>query len=303
MNLNHLYYFRTLAKEEHYTTTADMLSITQPSLSHAISCLENELGVKLFEKQGRNARLTKYGALFLRYVEQSLDMLDEGKRILMESSGVDGGFIDMGYIFTLGSHFVPQLIKEYLSVKGENHIKFSFGQGTTKKIIEELKDGKYDFVFSSYVDGEKELEFLPIGQEELVLITPKGHPLSEKKEIDLLDTVDYEYVYFTPNSGLRPVIDHCFTKIKRQPIIAYEGEEDSSVAGLVAAGFGIAILPKIPLLDTMDVCVRPIISPSIERYIYLVMKKNKYLTPVVRDFIDFLKRNRSGNGESTKRSH
>lgn len=290
MNLNHLYYFRTLAKEEHYTKTADMLSITQPSLSHAISCLENELGVKLFEKQGRNARLTKYGALFLRYVEQSLDMLDEGKRILMESSGVDGGFIDMGYIFTLGSHFVPQLIKEYLSVKGVNRIKFSFGQGTTKKIIEELKDGKYDFVFSSYVDGEKELEFLPIGQEELVLITPKGHPLSEKKEIDLLDTVDYEYVYFTQNSGLRPVIDHCFTKIKRQPIIAYEGEEDSSVAGLVAAGFGIAILPKIPLLDTMDVCVRPIISPSIERYIYLVMKKNKYLTPVVRDFIDFLKK-------------
>ena len=50
MNLNHLYYFRALAKEEHYTRTADMLSITQPSLSHAISCLESELGVKLFEK-------------------------------------------------------------------------------------------------------------------------------------------------------------------------------------------------------------------------------------------------------------
>ncbi len=64
MNLNHLYYFRALAKEEHYTRTADMLSITQPSLSHAISCLESELGVKLFEKQGRNAKLTKYGALF-----------------------------------------------------------------------------------------------------------------------------------------------------------------------------------------------------------------------------------------------
>ena len=105
MNLNHLYYFRALAKEEHYTRTADMLSITQPSLSHAISCLEGELGVKLFEKQGRNAKLTKYGALFLRYVEQSLDMLDEGRRVLTETSGISGGFIDMGYIFTLGSHF------------------------------------------------------------------------------------------------------------------------------------------------------------------------------------------------------
>ena len=55
-----------------------------------------------------------------------------------------------------------------------------------------------------------------------------------------------------------------------------------------SAGFGIAIVPKIPLLDTMDVCVRPIISPEIERYIYLVLKKEKYLTPVVKDFISFI---------------
>lgn len=82
----------------------------------------------------------------------------------------------------------------------------------------------------------------------MVLITPKGHPLAEKEEIDLIDTVEYDYVYFTRNSGLRPVIDSYFSKIKRQPAIAYEGEEDSSVAGLVAAGFGIAIVPKIPLL-------------------------------------------------------
>ena len=199
MNLNHLYYFRALAKEEHYTRTVDMLSITQPSLSHAISCLEGELGVKLFEKQGRNAKLTKYGALFLRYVEQSLDMLDEGKRVLTETSGISGGFIDMGYIFTLGSHFIPNLIKSYLEEKGENHIRFSFGQGTTKKIVEELKDGKYDLAFSSYIEGEDELEFIPVGQEDLVLIMPKDHPLTEKKEIDLMDTVDYDYVYFTSN--------------------------------------------------------------------------------------------------------
>ena len=128
-------------------------------------------------------------------------------------------------------------------------IHFSFGQGTTKKIVEELKDGKYDLAFSSYVEGEDELEFIPVGQEELVLITPKDHPLAQKEEIDLLDTIEYDYVYFTKNSGLRPVIDSCFSRIKRQPTIAYEGEEDSSVAGLVAAGFGIAIVPKIPLLE------------------------------------------------------
>ena len=89
MNLNHLYYFRALAKEEHYTRTADMLSITQPSLSHAISCLESELGVKLFEKQGRNAKLTKYGALFLRY-DGKVQVVDNQRiSVTMQQSVMD----------------------------------------------------------------------------------------------------------------------------------------------------------------------------------------------------------------------
>ena len=65
MNLYHLRYFVTLAHLEHYTKAADVLAITQPSLSHAISSLEEELGVKLFEKNGRNVSLTKYGKSFL----------------------------------------------------------------------------------------------------------------------------------------------------------------------------------------------------------------------------------------------
>lgn len=293
MNLNHLYYFRALAKEEHYTKTAERLSITQPSLSHAISCLESELGVKLFEKQGRNAKLTKYGALFLRYVEQSLEMLDEGKRILIESSGIQGGFLDIGYIYTLGSHLIPEMLKNYLKEKEGNRIKFSFGQGTTKQMIAQLKDGVYDFVFASYVNGEKDLEFYPITKEELVLVVPKDHPLAGADSVDLKDTIDYPYIAFSENSGLRPVISQLFAQIKCQPKFAYEGEEDSSVAGLVAAGFGIAIMPKIPLLQTMDVCTVPISSPEIRRYVYLVTKKNKYLAPAAKDFIRFIKKNYS----------
>ena len=293
MNLNHLYYFRTLAKEEHYTRTAKSLSITQPSLSHAISCLEEELGVKLFEKQGRNAKLTKYGRIFLRYVEQSLEMLDEGKRILLEASGIQGGYVDIGYIYTLGSHFIPGMLKEYTAGKGEHKIHFSFGQGTTSQMIAQLKEGTYDFVFSSYVEGERDLDFYPVMEEELVLIAPCGHPLVEKQSVDLRDTIQYPYIAFAKNSGLRPVINHLFEQIQCRPSVAYEGEEDSSVAGLTAAGFGIAIIPNIPLLQTMDLEILPISSPKIRRYIYLVTKKNKYLAPAAKDFVDFVKKNYS----------
>ena len=113
--------------------------------------------------------------------------------------------------------------------------------GYIDHIIFRNEDNGYTVMVLKGVEGEDELEFIPVGQEELVLITPKDHPLAQKEEIDLLDTIEYDYVYFTKNSGLRPVIDSCFSRIKRQPTIAYEGEEDSSVAGLVAAGFGIAI--------------------------------------------------------------
>ena len=87
MNLNQLQYFKILAQEEHYTRAAQMLSITQPSLSHAIAQLEEELGTRLFEKKGRNIVLTRYGKLFLPYVEESLKVLEEGVQRTRELNG------------------------------------------------------------------------------------------------------------------------------------------------------------------------------------------------------------------------
>ena len=110
MNLNQLHYFVTLAHIEHYTRAAEMLSITQPSLSHAISMLEQELETNLFEKRGRNVVLTKYGKVFLEYVEEALKILDSGVKKTRALTSDTGGVIDLAYIFTLGSVFVPQLV-------------------------------------------------------------------------------------------------------------------------------------------------------------------------------------------------
>ena len=105
MNLNQLHYFVTLAHIEHYTRAAEMLSITQPSLSHAISMLEQELETNLFEKRGRNVVLTKYGKVFLEYVEEALKILDSGVKKTRALTSDTGGVIDLAYIFTLGSVF------------------------------------------------------------------------------------------------------------------------------------------------------------------------------------------------------
>ena len=102
MNLSQLYYFRKLAELQHYTKAAKELFITQPTLSGSISSLEQELGVSLFQKAGRNVELTKYGAEFLKYVNASLEQLDKGIAIMKGYSGEgDGGVIDLGCIITL----------------------------------------------------------------------------------------------------------------------------------------------------------------------------------------------------------
>lgn len=253
MNLSQLQYFRTLAKEEHYTRAAQILSITQPSLSHAIAQLEQELGTRLFEKKGRNVVLTRYGKIFLPYVEESLKVLEEGVQRTKELNGSKEGMIHLAYIYTLGSTFVPKMVRRFLDAYPDYHIDFHFIVGKTGDIIEGLKNDQYDMVFSSYQDGEPGIDFRQIGDQKLVLAVPKDHPLAMYDSVDLKDTVDYPQIYFQKGSGLRPVVDQMYEQISVFPKIAFEIEEDGSMAGLVAQGFGIAVMPDIPILKTLDV--------------------------------------------------
>ena len=288
MNLSQLQYFRTLAKEEHYTRAAQILSITQPSLSHAIAQLEQELGTRLFEKKGRNVVLTRYGKIFLPYVEESLKVLEEGVQRTKELNGSKEGMIHLAYIYTLGSTFVPKMVRRFLDAYPDYHIDFHFIVGKTGDIIEGLKNDQYDMVFSSYQDGEPDIDFRQIGDQKLVLAVPKDHPLAMYDSVDLKDTVDYPQIYFQKGSGLRPVVDQMYEQISVFPKIAFEREEDGSMAGLVAQGFGIAVMPDIPILKTLDVKTLTITNPEYERHVYLATMKKRYLSPVAKSFIQFV---------------
>lgn len=288
MNLNHLQYFITLAKEEHYTNAAKKLSITQPSLSNAISSLEKELGTYLFEKKGRNVVLTKYGKVFLEYAEKTIDILNQGVKKVKFLTSETSGVIDLAYIYTFGMKDVSLLVNSFLEEKKDKNFKFTFSDGNTLDIIDGLKNEDYDVGFCSKIENEDDIEFIKVKKEELVLITPKNHPLAKYEEVDLIDTIDYKYIAFKKNSGLRPFIDKMFIEIGEKQNIIYEVEKDESLAGLVEGSFGIAIIPKIPILDHLDVNIIKIKNPQYNRNIYMAKLKNKYLSPAVDEFIKFI---------------
>ena len=228
MNLYHLRYFVTLAHLEHYTKAAELLSITQPSLSHAISSLEKELGVKLFEKEGRNVVLTKCGQVFLEDVQQALSILDSSvSKLQMTGSGE--GQIDLAVLRTLSTQFVPGLVRDYLKEHPRQNIEFRFhnSTGLTPDMIEGLKNRKYDIAFCSKMENEPTVEFIPVAKEELVLIVPNGHPLCAREEIDLSETLPYPQIAFSRRSGLRPIIDRLFHGCGGQPEIGEKAAMES----------------------------------------------------------------------------
>jgi DNA-binding transcriptional LysR family regulator len=290
MNLRQLYYFKTLAATEHYTEAATSLFITQPSLSHAISELEKELGVVLFEKYGRNIRITKYGKMFLPYVENALNELENGKNVLQQVSGLTGENVNLGFIYTMGEVIVPQLIDQFTHTQGHEKVTFSFSQGTTLSIVQDLKTEKIDLAICSHVAEEPEVEFIPIISQELVLVTSRDHPLatSENGVVDLADAAEYPFVFFSENSGLRPIIDKMFTQKKVVPKIACYVEEDTAMVGLVSINYGIAIMPRINTLSYSNVNVMEIKNPGQKRYVYLASRKDKILSPSASAFKEFI---------------
>ena len=118
MNLNQLIYFATLAQLQHVTRASEKLNIAQPSLSKAIANLEQELGVDLFEKQGRNVVLTRQGKLYLDYVEKALESLEEGRSALQRMQTELDQRIDIGFVSSLQARMMPQLLADYRKTTG-----------------------------------------------------------------------------------------------------------------------------------------------------------------------------------------
>ena len=287
MNLSHLRYFVELAHTRHYTRAAEHLFITQPSLSHAIGQLESELGVPLFERSGRNTTLTRLGEEFLVCAERTLSTLDSGVESLRRSAQGEG-LIRLGLVRPLGVDFIPDLAARFLAENPGKEIHFTFGTGVTQQLLDGLLARRYDLVFSSMPPAELGLSARPVVRQDLVLVVPPDHPLAGRKSIDLEETLSYPYVSFSRGSGMRPRI-------------SCETEEMEVVAGLAARGFGIAVVPRMDLLDQLPLKVISIARPAWERSIYMVSDERIYLSPVVRNFQRFVLEQQGGETETVQK--
>lgn len=287
MNLDHLRYFVKLSELRHYTRAAEQLCISQPSLSHAISQLESELGVPLFEKSGRNTVLTRYGEEFLECAQRSLGILDAGMESLQRSAKGEG-VVRLGFLRTLGVDFIPKLTSDFIAADPNSGVEFSFHSDLSSGLIDGLLQHKFDLVFCSEPEKSLGLTATPVTSQKLVMIVPNGHPLADRESIGLAETLGYPAVWFAKGSGLRKVVDGMYEQVGGKPISVIETEEDEVIAGLVAAGFGIAVVPDMDMLHKLDISVLEITSPPYHRDFFMAWDDSVFMSPAAQRFRSFV---------------
>ena len=260
MNLQQLQYLHVLAQTENYTQAAEMLHITQPSLSYAISSLESQVNIKLFEKSGRNIKLTRSGKIF---VEESLAAIESLNRAIERAKKSENNkeVIKISMLRSISSHWLPTTIRKFLDdIPEEKQPSFEFesGIGFSHSILDELREEKVDVAFCSKIDNLDDVDYFPVYEQKLKFITPLDHPLANKNKINLKDTLDFKYITYSSNTGLCAETEQLFSICGGTPDSVFEVDEDETVAGMVAANFGVGIVPEMPILRTLDVKQIPI---------------------------------------------
>lgn len=283
MNYNYLRYFSVLAQVEHYTLAAARLGISQPSLSSAIHQLETELGgVKLFEKAGRNVRLTEEGRYFREKVDAALRELNIASVTLRDSKVSAPVFIRMGVISGTLAGTVASAIADYIS---QNHrIRFQLVETSSEELLDLVRQEKLDMAIVDTTNRDRSLHFRKLCQREVYVALPTEHPLAQKNQIVPQDLAGCPQVAFLDNQ--QRSFSQWASGIGGEEKILCTVNTAQAAMALVAAGVGVCVFGEDCVQDFSGVCFRPM--KNWHQALYLCILYDKWLEPPVWAFVEKL---------------
>lgn len=287
MNLYQLRAFSVLSQTLHYQRTADILNISQPSLSRTIRNLEDELGVPLFEKQGRNVKLTEYGTVMAAHVTRSVQELDLGLERIREMTDPDRMNIYLSVNYYLSMEYLPRLTASYLKEHPEKEYFFQFSQGNTPKILEELRKGTSELGFCSFMEDQPDIKYVPIIRIPLHVVCATDHPLAKKGSATFSEVAEYPLILSTDKTYF---IDGLFQSRGLKPRVIFRMGEDHAIANLVRYNFGISVLPYSEQLNACGVVQVPLEDENAYRIFYLATCRNHSLSPAARAFYQYVRK-------------
>ncbi|MBW4450371.1 MAG: LysR family transcriptional regulator [Spirirestis rafaelensis WJT71-NPBG6] len=290
MELRHLHYFIAVAEELHFSRAAERLHISQPPLSQQIRSLEDELGVKLFERTKRQVQLTEAGKVFLERSYLVLAQLEQAIAVTQQIGRGEVGRLAIGFVGSATYTVLPDI----LSVFREQFpaVELRLHELTTQEQIQALHHKQVDVGIVRSAIIEPGLSVECILQESLVLALPETHPLSAQTKVSLFALADELFILFPAKMG--PIFYEQIINICQQagfrPKVAQEAVQMQTIIGLVAAGLGIAFVPaSLQNFHRRGVIYRPLQEETPKTGLYLAWRQHDS-SPVIRAFLSLARK-------------
>jgi DNA-binding transcriptional LysR family regulator len=246
MDLRQLRYFVAVAEELHFTRAAERLGIKQPPLSLTIRQLEQEMGTLLLHRLTRGVELTEAGAVLLDSARRILDQVERTKADVQSRARGERGHIHVGFAgATYFQPCVPALIQAFRELYPD--VQLSPVQSNTPQLIEALRAEAVDvaFVRPPFSDGEG-IAVQTLVEEPMRIVLPSKHPLAESRTLPLAALAQETLILF-PRAVGPGLYDSIIAGCQRagfSPTLGQEAPQLPSLVYLVAAGFGVALVPQ-----------------------------------------------------------
>ncbi len=283
ITISELEYFSKTAELQNITKAAEVLHLTQPSLSRSISSLETSLNVKLFDRSGRSITLNDYGKIVYSHANKILTQLQAMENELNDASQKEERTISI--TISSASSILPIVISKFNATYPDTHFSVQQSASTGN-----YNDFSTDFNFFSTTTPVHNNHTVTLLKEDLLLAVPQSYPQAQKASVRLEDFANYGFISLQAGKDLRTIADHYCSEAGFIPSIFLESDSPFTIREFIKAGLGIAFVPEITWSQVRGKGIKlmPIQMPKCVRYIHLSWHQAGYLPKQAARFRNFL---------------
>jgi DNA-binding transcriptional LysR family regulator len=290
MQIESLKVFCDLAETESFTKAAQINAVTQSAVSQQISSLEKQFKSLLIERSKKKFRLTREGQVLYEYSKQMIQTYDSLHSRLQELKDIISGTIRVATIYSIGLHDLPPYLKKFLKSFPTVNVHVEYRRAN--QVYEDVLGNVVDLGLVAYPTKDNKLEMIPLRKDTLVLICHPQHPLARNKTIKLAQLAGQKFIGFEPDIPTRKAIDRILKdeNVEVQNVMEFDNIE--TVKRAVEIEAGISIVPQGTI--TQEVAKQTLAEIKIEglelyRPLAAIYKKNKVLSPAMKQFLSILK--------------
>ncbi len=299
MELRHLHYFLRIAETSSFTLAAASLRITQPTLSHQIRQLEQEIGKPLFDRFGRGVRLTEPGKILRDYARRAMAEVQSGLRAVAELDGLVHGRLAVGVFRTYSSSPLPDVLAAFS--RRHPGVEVTVKQLSLRDIERDLVEGGIHMGIGDLPITSDRLAVEPLFAVPLALVASRTHPLFRRRKVSIRDLQDQPLVLLSREFPLRQLIDRRLAHHGVTPRIVMEMNANDAVLSTVRAGALATILTARELRDSANLRAVRIDDPQLTRTAAILWSRDAYRPAAARALAELVKRAYSDPKRSSRR--